>query len=268
MIDIPTIGFGTWPLRGKEVASALSAAFETGFRHIDTAQIYGNERDVGEAMQRSGLGRDEIFLTTKVSPDNLSASRFLPSVEQSLDELEVNQVDLLLIHWPPRDRSQFDSAIDILIECRETGRARHVGVSNFTPKMLDRAVARSPAPLVTNQVEYHPLIDQRPLEEAARRHDMKLTAYAALARGECLREPAIAGTALKHGVSPAEVVLSWILHQGVNVLTRSANPGHIRSSWRSQKLKLSRDEIEDISALRKANRRIVTPAGLLPGWDF
>ena len=268
MKEIPKLGFGTWPLRGTEALDSIAVAFETGFRHLDTAQLYDNEHDVGEAVRRSGLKRDEIFVTTKVSPDNLPAERFLDSVRRSLDALGVDSVDLLLIHWPSRDRNLFDGAIDRLVECATMELAGKVGVSNFTPKMLERAAGRAAGRLVTNQVEYHPLIDQRPLEQVARDAGMKLTAYGALARGECLKVLAIGRIAQRRGVSAAEVILSWALAQDVCVLTRSNKPDHIRASWKAQDLKLSADELVEISALREGNRRFIAPANLLPGWDF
>lgn len=268
MKEIPRFGFGTWPLRGAEALGAIAVAIETGFRHLDTAQLYDNEHDVGEAVRRSRLKRDEIFVTTKVSPDNLSPERFLDSVRRSLDALKLDSVDLLLIHWPSRDRRLFDGAIDRLVACRTMELAANVGVSNFTPRMLERAAKRADGTLVTDQVEYHPLIDQRPLEEVARANGMKLTAYGALARGECLKVPAIQRIADRRGVSAAEVILSWALAQDVYVLTRSNKPDHIRASWNAQSLKLSADELAEISGLREGNRRFIAPANLLPGWDF
>ena len=268
MKEIPRFGFGTWPLRGREALDAIAVAFETGFRHLDTAQLYDNEQDVGEAVRRSGLKRGEIFVTTKVSPENLSPERFLDSVRRSLDALKFDSVDLLLIHWPSRDRNLFDGAVDRLVECATMELAARVGVSNFTPKMLERAAERADGRLVTNQVEYHPLIDQRPLERVVRDTGMKLTAYGALARGECLKVPAVLDIAGRRGVSPAEVILSWALAQDIYVLTRSNKPDHIRASWNAQALQLSAEELAEISALREGNRRFIAPANLLPGWDF
>ena len=268
MQEIPQLGFGTWPLRGKEAHDSIAVAFEAGFRHLDTAQLYDNESDVGDAVRDSSLKRDEVFVTTKVAPDNLGPERFFNSVRKSLDALRLDRVDLLLIHWPSRDKSLFDGAIDRLVECQTMELASKVGVSNFTPKMLERAAKRAKGKLVTNQVEYHPLIDQRPLEKAARDNDMKLTAYGALARGECLKVPAIQRIADKRGVGAAEVILNWALAQDIYVLTRSNKPAHIRASWNAQKLKLSTDELAEISSLREGNRRFIEPANLVPGWDF
>lgn len=268
MKEIPPLGFGTWPLTGDDARRALAVAFDTGFRHIDTAQLYDNEADVGLAIRESGLKRDELFIVTKISPDNLPADRFRPSLRRSLDALGVDAVDLLLIHWPSRDRALFDPVLDSLVASGEGGLARHIGVSNFTPKMLERAARRTNGRLVTNQVEYHPLIDQTPLEETARQSGLRLTAYAALARGECLRVPEIRRIADGHGVGPAEIILSWIMSRNVHALTRSAKAEHIRASWHAREVQLSSDEVETLSALRKGNRRFVAPANLVPGWDF
>ena len=160
---IPPIGFGTWPLKDEVARDSVAMALDCGFRHVDTAQAYDNEKAVGEGMRASGLKREDIFLVTKVHFDNLAKAKFLPSVRASLGALKVESVDLLLIHWPPRDDALFDPAIDALCEAQSLGLAKHVGVSNFTPKLLRRAVKRAKVPLIANQVEFHPLIDQTKL---------------------------------------------------------------------------------------------------------
>jgi 2,5-diketo-D-gluconate reductase B len=268
MRPIPPIGYGTWPLAGKAARDGVLMALDVGFRHIDTAQLYANERAVGEALRAARLPREAVFIVTKVAPSNLTADRFIPSVERSLADLDLAAVDLLLIHWPPRDRALFDPAIDLLVETQARGLAQQIGVSNFSRPMLAAAANRSSVPLATNQVEFHPMIDQGPLLEEARRLKLRLTAYAALGRCACLGHPAIQGIAQARGVSEAEVIFAWIMAQDVAVLTQTTKRAHAEASFRSRHLKLSAEEMQAVSALRGANRRFVTPENLMPGWDM
>jgi 2,5-diketo-D-gluconate reductase B len=268
MRPIPAIGYGTWPLAGKAARDGVLMALDIGFRHIDTAQLNTNERAVGEALKVIGLPRQDIFIVTKVAPANLTADRFIPSVEKSLSDLGLAAIDLLLIHWPPRERALLDPAIDLLVETHAHGLAQQIGVSNFSGTMLARAAQRSSVPLATNQVEFHPMIDQQSLLDEARRLNVRLTAYAALGRCACLGNPVIQSIAHARGVSEAEVIFAWILAQDIIVLTQTTKRAHAEASFRSQFLELSADEIAAISALREANRRFVTPEHLMPGWDL
>lgn len=268
MRQSPSIGYGTWPLAGRAAHDGVVMACDVGFRHIDTAQLYGNERDVGRALKSTGLKREDLFIVTKVAPSNLPPGKFIASVERSLSDLDLASVDVLLIHWPPKDMALFDPAIDLLVEAHTLGLAREIGVSNFSPKMLKRAAQRSSVPLATNQVEFHPMIDQGPLQDEARGLGIRLTAYAALGRGACLGHSVIMEIARAHEVSEAQVIFAWIITQEVVVLTQTTKRRHAEESFRSQYLELTAEEMAAVSALRAQNRRIVNPPGLVPGWDF
>ncbi len=186
---IPILGFGTYPLSSDEADRAIATALELGFRHVDTAQMYGNEAEVGRALQRSGIQRQDLYIVTKVDPGNIGADRFLTSVERSIAHLG-GPVDLLLIHWPPADK-HFDTAVDLLIEAKERGFAKAIGVSNFTIAMMQRAQARTAHALIANQVEFHPLIDQARVKAEAARLGMALMAYCPLGRGEAMKNKVI-----------------------------------------------------------------------------
>ena len=183
---IPILGFGTYPLSRDEADRAISTALELGFRHVDTAQMYGNEAEVGRVLERSGIARTDLFIVTKVDPGNVGADRFLASVERSIAHLN-GPVDLLLIHWPPSDK-HFDKAVDLLIDAKERGFCRAIGVSNFTIAMMQRAQARAANALIANQVEFHPLIDQARVKAEADRLGMALMAYCPLGRGEAMKK--------------------------------------------------------------------------------
>jgi len=263
---IPALGYGTWPLAGEGCYAGVSMALELGIRHIDTAQNYGNEREVGRAIAASGVKREDIFLVTKVGPENLSAARFGPSVKASLDKLGVDSVDLLLIHWPPPEKS-LEATIDRLSESKALGYARNIGVSNFTVALLKRAVARAGAKIINNQVEFHPLLDQSKIIAEAKRHGIVLSAYSPLARGEVLKEPIVVGIAQKLGRSPSEVALRWIIQQGVIALPMTAKPENCKSNLRALDYELSSEDMDAISSLSKQNRRLISPAGWAPKWD-
>ena len=211
---IPPIGFGTWPLKDDVARDSVAMALDCGFRHIDTAQAYDNEKAVGDGVRASGLKRDDVFVVTKVHFDNLSKTKFLPSVRASLDLLKMDHVDLLLIHWPPRDDALFDPAIDALCDAQDLGFARHVGVSNFTPGLLQRAAKRAKAPLIANQIEFHPLINQTKLLAAAKELSVTLEAYCVLGRGKVFGQAPTQQIAERRGLSEAAVILRWVMQIG------------------------------------------------------
>jgi diketogulonate reductase-like aldo/keto reductase len=261
---IPVLGYGTWPLTGDECHRGVSMALGLGIRHIDTAQIYGNEREVGRAIADSGIKRSEIFLVTKVAHDNLTNAKFLKSVGASLEALRTEQVDLLLIHWPPPDKS-FDAMVDLLSEAHARNLARQIGVSNFTMAQMSRAVAR--APIVNNQVEFHPLLDQSRVKAEAERLGLVLSAYSPLGRGAVLKEPVIIEIARKLGRPPSEIALRWIIQQGVVALPMTTKEANCRSNLHALDFELSADDMASITALTRQNRRLISPAGWAPKWD-
>jgi 2,5-diketo-D-gluconate reductase B len=263
---IPILGYGTWPLAGDECYRGVLMALEAGIRHIDSAQMYGNERDVGRAIAASRLGRDEIFLVTKVAPDNLSNARFPGSVEQSLDALRVDHVDLLLIHWPPAEK-WFEAMIGRLNEAHERKQAGMIGVSNFNIAQMKRAAELATARIVNNQVEYHPLLDQSRLKAEADRLGIALSAYSPLGRGAVLREQVILDIARRLNRPPSEVALRWIIQNGVIALPMTTKRENCQSNLRALDFELSDADMRAITALNAQNRRLVSPAGWAPKWD-
>ncbi len=264
---IPPIGFGTWPLKDEVARDSVALALDCGYRHIDTAQAYDNEKAVGEGIRASGKNRDDVFVVTKVHFDNLGKAKFLPSVRASLDLLKMEHVDLLLIHWPPRDDALFDPAIDALGEAQSLGFARHVGVSNFTPKLLRRGARRSQVPLIANQVEFHPLIDQSKLLAAARELSVMLEAYAVLGRGKVLGQPVIQKIAERHGFSEPAVILRWVIQNGVIPLVQTTKRKNAEDNLKALKITLSQAEMDSISALTARNERFISVAAWAPDWN-
>ena len=258
--------FGTFPLKGEAVRAAVAHAAEAGFRAFDTAQMYDNEADVGEALEATGL-RD-LFVTTKVHPDNFTVEAFVPSVERSLADLRMDSVDVLLLHWPPAD-GEVDGPLELLAEARDKGLARHVGVSNFTVAMMERAVAIL-GEVATNQVEFHPLIDQSRLLEGATRLGVPLSAWSSIARGRIFEHAIFDELASAYGVQPAQVALRWILQKGVSVNVMSTKPANIAANYDVMGWTLSHVDMARIDALsREVNWRMVTSDVVpwAPDWD-
>ena len=264
---IPPIGFGTWPLKDEVARDSVAMALDCGFRHIDTAQAYDNEKAVGEGMRASGLKREDIFLVTKVHFDSLNKAKFQPSVRASLDALKVDCIDLLLIHWPPRDDTLFVPAIDALCEAQSTGLTKHVGVSNFTPKLLRRAAKRAKVPLIANQVEFHPLIDQTKLLAAARELSITLEAYCVLGRGKVLGLPAIQQIAGRRGLSEAAVILRWVMQKGVVPLVQTTKRKNAEGNLAALDFTLSELEMNSISSLNARNERFISGGSWAPDWN-
>ncbi len=265
---IPVVGFGTWRLTGETCASAVTEALRAGYRHIDTAAAYGNEAEVGEGLRVAGVPREEVFVTTKVMPQDLEDSAFQRTLDRSLDQLGIGEVDLVLIHWPSRELPMEDCMAS-LNHARSRGAARHIGVSNFTTALLREAWAATDAPLVTNQCEYHPYLAQDALLAACHEWGMAFTAYSPLGRQRVLDDPVITAIAARHARTPAQVVLRWDIQQpGVVTIPKSATPARIRQNLDIFDFTLSDEEMAAISALGAAHRhRIANFGGLAPAWD-
>ena len=266
--EIPAIGFGTWTLEGDDAASLVTQALEAGYRHIDTAAMYGNEKSVGAGLRAGGLARDEVFLTTKIWHTDLAEADLLGSLEASLDRLQMDQVDLALIHWPSTTGVPLAESIEALNACHERGWARHLGVSNFPVKLLDEAVKLSGRPLVCNQVEYHPMLNQDVVHSACRRHAMAMVSYCPLYRGgDTFAEAPIAEAAETHGRSPAQIILRWHVQQdGVIAIPRTRTPSRIPENLAVFDFELSESEMAAISALTVAGKRICD-FDFAPDWD-
>ena len=263
---IPAIGLGTWDPRGATARQMVQAALEAGYRHIDTAQAYGNETEVGEAIRASRVPREEIFLTTKVWWDRLRGGELQRSVEESLQRLGMPRADLVLIHWP-NDTVPLNESMAALCDVKSRGLTRHIGVSNFPVKLLDAAVAHADEPIVCNQVEYHPFIDQSKLLAACDRHGIVLTAYSPLARGRVFRDPVLREIAAAHGKSPGQVAIRWLVQQpNVAAIPRSSNPANAAANIDVLDFALSREEMTRIAKLAEPAGRVVQPAWA-PAWD-
>jgi diketogulonate reductase-like aldo/keto reductase len=264
---IPAIGFGTYGMERKDMLRMIPAALEGGFRHIDTAQIYRNELEVGECTVSSGISRSELFITTKVWVANYPERRFAASVDESLKNLRTDYIDLLLLHWP-HDGVPLADQIGLLNDTVKLGKVRHIGVSNFNRQLLDQAIRLSAAPLVTNQFEYHPYLNQSLLADATRKAGLAVTAYCAMAVGRVLGDPTIAEIAANHGRSIPQVVLRWLLQQSnVIALSRTTNPDRINENLAVFDFELGEDEMAAMQTLARPNSRIVNPPGLAPAWD-
>jgi 2,5-diketo-D-gluconate reductase B len=262
---IPALGFGTYPLKGDEAVRSVSMAIDAGFRHIDTAQMYGNEADVGKALRAAGLSRGDLFVVTKVDPSNLGKSRFAPSVARSMDNLG-SPCDLLLLHWPPPD-NDFDATVERLMAERQKGMTRMIGVSNFNPAMMRRAQEVTGGAIIVNQVEFHPLLDQTKLLKEARSLDITLTAYSPLARGKALLPEPVRQIAARHGRPASEVVLRWITQQGVAAIPMTTKRKNAISNLNALNLELSREDMSMISALGARDGRTINPLWMKGRWD-
>jgi 2,5-diketo-D-gluconate reductase B len=264
---IPALGFGTSPMTGAIEADTILAALKAGYRHIDTARKYGSERAVGEAMRASGVPRAKIFLTTKVSHENLSANAFARSVDESLAALKADYVDLLMVHWP-NPEFPLAETMAALAKARRQGLARHVGVANFNIALLDQAIALCPEPLVALQAEYHPYLDQTKLLNAVRTRGLVFVAYCPLGRGRLFNDSVLAEIAEQRGRSIAQVALRWLMQQNVAAIPRSSNPQRIADNLKVFDFTLSDDEMKRISARKRPDGRIANPSGRVSGgWD-
>lgn len=266
-MSVPVLGFGTWKLAGGDAVRAIGQSFEAGYRHIDTAQAYENEADVGEAVATSGLPREEIFLTTKVWMNNVRDGDLQKSVAQSLKKLKTGYVDLLLIHWPVAD-VPFTDQMKALMDMKKEGMARMIGVSNFTVAQLRRVVEAIGAPVVANQVEYHPFLSQAPVLDYLRAQGMFLTAYSPLARGAVNDDPVIIQIAQKYGKTPGQVTLRWLVQQGdVVAIPKAGSQNHIRDNINIFDFALTAEEMDRIHKLARADGRLINPAWA-PEWDI
>ena len=262
-IQIPKLGLGTWPMRGDACVEAVRDALELGYHHVDTARAYGNEAQVGQALHDSGRNRDEIFLTTKLWYTELSSIGVHDQIEQSLRDLRTEYLDLLLIHWPNR-RVPLAEPLAAMLEARDDGRVRHLGVSNFPSALLREALDH--APIVCDQLEYHPYLGQPEVLALARERDLMVTAYSPLAQGAVLREPVVAEIAEQHGKTPAQVVLRWLFDQPqVAAVPKAASREHRIANIEVFDFALSDEERGLIAGLERGQRTVDPPWA--PAWD-
>ena len=262
---IPAIGLGTWELRGRTCARLVEQALRLGYRHIDTAQVYENEREVGEAVRASGVRREEMFITTKVWTSHFAPHDLERSTKESLNKLRLSEVDLLLLHWP-NPHVPLEETLSGLAQAKELGLARHIGVSNFTVALIEEAVAKSPVPIVCNQVEYHPYLNQTKVLEACRAHGMALVAYSPIARGRIKNDEALARIGARYGKTTAQVCLRWLVQQNVVAIPRTTKIERLSENIEIFDFALTESEMSEISAMGSPEGRIVD-FGFAPKWD-
>ena len=266
---IPAIGLGTMTLKGAVCVDAVKAALRLGYRHIDTAERYGNETEVGEGLSQglpaAGLKREDVFVTTKVYHDKLAAADFQRSFDESLVKLQLPWVDLLLIHWP-NPNVPLAETLGVLCKAKRDGRARHVGVANFTTSLLQDAVKLSSEPLVTNQIEVHPFLDQDKVLAACRQHGLSVTAYCPIARGKLPGNAVLERIGKAHGKSSSQIALRYLVQQGIIPIPRTANPDHLAANLAVFDFKLSDAEMAEIGGLKQSDGRVVNPPHA-PKWD-
>jgi 2,5-diketo-D-gluconate reductase B len=263
---IPALGYGTWQLRKQECVTGVGKALEIGYRHIDTAQIYENEAEVGAAITASGVKRADIFLTTKVWNTNLKFGSLQKSVDESLKKLKTDYVDLLLIHWPITD-VPFAEQLKGLVEVKKAGLAELIGVSNFTVAQMKEVAETIGADVATNQVEYHPFLSQKPVLDYLRSKDMFLTAYSPLARGKVAEAPLLQELGKKYGKTPGQITLRWLVQQdGVAAIPKAASELNLRNNFQIFDFKLDDAEMQKIHALAKPDGRLISPEWA-PKWD-
>jgi diketogulonate reductase-like aldo/keto reductase len=265
--EVPRIGLGTWQLRGETCARIVTEALKLGYRHIDTAQGYANEAEVGEGLEASGVPRENVFITTKVRPQMIGPADLERSVEESLKRLAVDRLDLVLIHWP-NPAIPLPGTMRALADAKRRGLTRNIGVSNFTIAMLAEAVRLSSEPLLTDQVEYHPYLDQAKLLAAIRGHGMLVTAYCPIALGKVVGDPAISAIAHVHGRSNAQVTLRWLIQQGdVVAIPRTSKVDRLKENLDVFDFSLTDAEMAAMSRLTRPNSRLVTEPAWVPHWD-
>jgi diketogulonate reductase-like aldo/keto reductase len=252
---IPQLGLGTWELTGDECSRSVAAALEMGYRHVDTAFAYGNHREVGEGIKTSGVPRHDIFLTTKITLGKQSRSQVIQHGQKLQDELQTDYVDLLLIHWPDKN-VEFSETLGAMNELIKKGIVKGVGVSNFNKRIVAEAEEASPAPVLTNQVEFHPLLYQRELMETCKGLGITITAYSPLARGEVIKDDRIKTIAESHGATPAQVALSWLLGKGIIAIPKASSREHLQENMDAVAVKLTPEEERTVDAI-DANKRVV-----------
>ncbi len=263
---IPSLGLGTFEIDAEKTADIVEAALSEGYRHVDTAQAYGNEEAVGRGLRASGVPRDEIFLTTKILPDRHEPSDFRRAAMDSLDRLGVEKVDLLLLHWPSRTVPLIET-LPVLDELIDAGHVRHGGVSNFTIALLEQAKSAMRHRIAANQIEFHPFIPQAKLVAAMDGMGIPLEAYSPLARGEVVGDDTMKEIAAAHDATPVQISLAWILAKDGIAIPKTAKPERLAGNLAAAEIELSQKEIDRIDGLTRPDGRQISPESMAPDWD-
>ncbi len=267
--NIPVLGLGTWQSTGQDCIDVVSKALQMGYEHIDTAQAYGNEVEVGKGIKLSGVARDKFFLTTKIFPDDMKfePEKLVAAAKRSLADLDTDYVDLLLLHWPD-DRVPLSETIPALCELQKQGLTRNIGVSNFNIANIIEAKKYADVPIVVNQVEFHPFIKQNTLQTFLYNHHILLEAYSPLARSDVFDNEIIKEIADKHSVTPAQISLAWILSDKNRIaIPKTSNPDHLQGNLDAINLQLSTDELEKIDSMARSDGRKIEHPDYSPEWD-
>ncbi len=262
---VPALGFGTWQLNGNTCSTAVRKALDIGYRHIDTAQAYENEAEVGRAIAESGVARDELFVTTKIWMSNTSAKNVIKSTEESLKKLHMDYVDLLLLHWPTKVVPLAET-LKAMAELRQAGKALAIGVSNFPVRLMRQAIEEIGADIACNQVEYHIALSQQPVLDYARLHGLIVTAYSPLGRGKLLEHPVLKHIGQRYDKTPGQVALRWLIEQpSVAAIPKAASEKNARQNFEIFDFKLDNKDLEAIAAI-SGTQRLINPSWA-PEWD-
>ena len=267
-MSIPAFGLGTFRLQGQVVINSVSNGLELGYRTIDTAQIYENEAEVGEAIAASGIARDELFITSKIWVANFAKDRLIDSLKESLSKLQTDYLDLTLIHWPsPEDQVPVEEFMSALLEAKHLGLTRQIGVSNFTVDLMKQAIAAIGAEhIATNQIELHPYLQNRAVAGFAKSQGIGITSYMTLAYGEVLKDPVIQQIAERLQATPAQVTLAWAMQLGYAVIPSSTQRANLESNLKACNLTMSDTDMALIAGLDRGHR-LTSPKGIAPQWD-
>jgi len=267
-MTVPAFGLGTFRLKEQAVIDSVRNALDVGYRAIDTAQIYGNEAEVGQAIAESGVPRDDIYLTTKIWISEFKRDALLASLHGSLEKLRTDRVDLTLIHWPsPDDAVPMEEYLPALAEAKAQGLTRGIGISNFTIAQTRRAIGiLGASEIATNQVEIHPYLQNRLLVPFLQEQGIHVTAYMSLAYGEVIKDPVIQAIAGRHQATPAQVALAWALQQGFAVIPSSTRRENLASNLKAASLRLTDEDLAQIAVLDRGHR-LANPDGIAPAWD-
>ena len=254
--SIPQVGLGVWQTPNEIAAPTVKTALEAGYRHIDTAAIYGNEEGVGEGMRASGIARGDIYLTTKLWNDDQGYDSTLKAFDASLKRLGTDYVDLYLIHWPAPTRERYADTWKAFVKLKEEGRARSIGVSNFNPDHIERLIAETGVVPVINQIELHPDFQRKDLQEAQRKLNIATQSWSPLGQGKLIAHPVIARIAARHGKTPAQAIIRWHIDSGLVVIPKSVTPSRIVENFDVFDFKLDAEDMAEIGRLDDANGRI------------